>query len=270
MLLDGRNRLAACKLAGVEPRIEVYDGDDEGAFVRSSNERRHQSTGSRAMSTALSLQADGLRTVDKTGNGRWAQGALRSSSDLGPNSTAWEKAMRRAGLVLDECPDLARPVIDGEITLREAADQAQDIKDAREAEVRAQAEFEANRARTEQEAQDFFESNQRAGEWYEQQPVGRFDTWQLAKAAYLEHDKQARWEEEKARRAEEERQRAYRDALQRDAQRIKAFLSGYDGAYSVATGAHQEPQAVLDLLDTNDRNRFTKIMEETQWPATRP
>ena len=33
MLLDGRNRLAACKIAGVEPRFERFKGTDPEAFI---------------------------------------------------------------------------------------------------------------------------------------------------------------------------------------------------------------------------------------------
>lgn len=42
MVLDGRNRLAACESTGVEPRFETFAGDDPLAYVVSSNLlRRH-------------------------------------------------------------------------------------------------------------------------------------------------------------------------------------------------------------------------------------
>jgi len=41
-VLDGRNRLAACLAAGVEPKIEVFSGESEVAYVISMNlHRRH-------------------------------------------------------------------------------------------------------------------------------------------------------------------------------------------------------------------------------------
>ena len=44
VLLDGRNRMAACKLAGVEPRFIEYTGDSPVAFIIGSNlARRHLS-----------------------------------------------------------------------------------------------------------------------------------------------------------------------------------------------------------------------------------
>lgn len=50
VILDGRNRLAACKLAGVEPRTRVYTGADPIRFSLSLNEkRRHLNQGQRAM-----------------------------------------------------------------------------------------------------------------------------------------------------------------------------------------------------------------------------
>lgn len=41
-VLDGRNRLAACELAGVEPRFETYEGDDPDGYALAVNiARRH-------------------------------------------------------------------------------------------------------------------------------------------------------------------------------------------------------------------------------------
>ena len=53
------------------------------------------------MATALTLAADGKRR-----GGRWQRGSLPAGNGESPNST-WQDAMKRAGLVLDHCPDLA-------------------------------------------------------------------------------------------------------------------------------------------------------------------
>ena len=49
VLLDGRNRLAACELIGFEPATRYFEGDDPLGFVLSQNlHRRHLSVGERA------------------------------------------------------------------------------------------------------------------------------------------------------------------------------------------------------------------------------
>jgi len=55
-LVDGRNRLHACELAGVEPNFQIIEfaSDDEiCAFVRSKSERRDLTAGERAMAVAM-------------------------------------------------------------------------------------------------------------------------------------------------------------------------------------------------------------------------
>lgn len=49
MILDGRNRYAACKMAGIDPKTQTYTGDEPTAFAVSMNDkRRHMTAGVRA------------------------------------------------------------------------------------------------------------------------------------------------------------------------------------------------------------------------------
>ncbi|MGW0711569.1 plasmid replication/partition related protein [Streptomyces sp. NPDC002643] len=54
VLLDGRNRLAACEIADVEPRFTTYTGSDpEGLILTHNLRRRHISKGQQAMIVAM-------------------------------------------------------------------------------------------------------------------------------------------------------------------------------------------------------------------------
>jgi ParB-like nuclease domain len=54
VLVDGRNRRAACELAKVEPEVRHLNGEDPNAYVLSANvHRRHMTKGQRAMAVAM-------------------------------------------------------------------------------------------------------------------------------------------------------------------------------------------------------------------------
>lgn len=146
MILDGRNRAAACDLLGIEPETVVYEGDDLAEFVIDCNvTRRNQTTGQRAMSTAIVLAADGRRD-----GGRWRRGSV----DVGNTEVrnTWQDAMRQAGIVLDFAPDLAPFVVDGATTLHDAYTQADKVRRDKDAE--ALAEKARKRAAAEQARKD--------------------------------------------------------------------------------------------------------------------
>jgi ParB-like chromosome segregation protein Spo0J len=55
-VLDGRNRLAACRLAGVEPTFETYNGDDPDGYALAANgQRREQTKAQKALIAARAL-----------------------------------------------------------------------------------------------------------------------------------------------------------------------------------------------------------------------
>jgi hypothetical protein len=54
VLIDGRNRLRACEIAGREPQFERLNGHDAAAFIVSANlERRNLTKGQQAMALAM-------------------------------------------------------------------------------------------------------------------------------------------------------------------------------------------------------------------------
>lgn len=136
-IVDGRNRLAACNLAGVEPRFETNDEltDDDAIedYVLSVNvETRSLTNGQKAMFRARNLHRQGKRK-----NGRWQREAITQDSAL---SRGWAEQMRQAGLVIDVAvraaslgPDFAiytsypEQVEDGTLTLDAAQRIAQDF-----------------------------------------------------------------------------------------------------------------------------------------------
>ena len=260
ILIDGRNRWEACKRIGVEPKVEILDVEDVGAFVRSRNERRHQSTGSRAMSTALSLEHDGKRK-----NGRWAYGALNSTDPS--NSQGWSARLRQAGLVLDLLPDLAWEVVEGTVALDDAYRQACAERDQREAE-RIEKEARKKRAmEAEAYARDKFTNDENAKQWLEAKPQGAFKTMESAYAAYEAEVEEVRAAEEKRRREIEKKQREHEQARGRDANRLRAFLDGWETAWAMRTDEYRDE--VLNLLEKPLRERFLKIERATTWPTER-
>jgi ParB-like nuclease domain len=104
-IIDGRNRLAACGLAEVEPRFERFDGKDIAAFIVTTNiNRRHLTKGQQAMALAMAYpepekggwgnEVEAITTKPRLRNytrGRRTtskSGGLRSRSGYGPSGDA--------------------------------------------------------------------------------------------------------------------------------------------------------------------------------------
>lgn len=111
VLVDGRNRRAACKLAGVEPTVRELDGEDPTAYVLSANvHRRNLSTGQRAMAVAM------LRP--KTEQGKRTD--LANLTTCGQVSGAPRQRITDARAVLKYSGELAKAVMQGEKPLQAA------------------------------------------------------------------------------------------------------------------------------------------------------
>lgn len=109
-VLDGRNRLAACALAGVDPTFETYAGDDPDGFALSVNtQRRNLTKGQRAMLIVES-------------------GASIEYTDAGDGSKISKQYISRARVVKQYAPALVNAVISGADQLNRAYEFAQSEK----------------------------------------------------------------------------------------------------------------------------------------------
>jgi hypothetical protein len=107
-ILDGRNRLAACEAAGVEPVFVDYDGDDSDGYALAVNiARRHMTKGQQAAVIAKSR--------------------IEYHGDTGGPS---KQLVSHARVVRDHTPDLLESVISGATGIREAYEKAVAVKNA--------------------------------------------------------------------------------------------------------------------------------------------
>lgn len=145
-LLDGRNRVEACKRAQVEPRFRTYDGDDPIGFVLSLNlHRRHLTPGQCAMLALKVVPLYEAEAARRRAHGQTAPGrtlgadrpeaskrASRSRDKAGAATKSSGRAVARAKRVAEAAPDLAEQVEAGDLAL----DRADRIVRDREAEKR--------------------------------------------------------------------------------------------------------------------------------------
>ena len=126
-ILDGRNRLRACEIAGVEPKFLERSIDDPEAFVLSANlHRRHMTTGQRAMVAAkLENMAHGRSEKKEVNLPLTPQITRAEAAEKLSVSTA---SVKSASKVLDESPKLAKKVSDGKITLNKAVEKLKEKK----------------------------------------------------------------------------------------------------------------------------------------------
>lgn len=150
LLIDGRNRLRACEMAGVDPRCEPLSGNDAVDYILAVNvARRHLTTGQRAMAMALAypekekggrgkklLSSEGFSDVN---SGRLSDArSILEHDDLVETVLAGTKRLDTAKKEADarrhareteqnhliqlraEAADLADMVADGQLELEEA------------------------------------------------------------------------------------------------------------------------------------------------------
>lgn len=112
ILIDGRNRIRACEIAGVEPRFEGLNGRDATALIVSTNiRRRHLSAGQSAILLAKAYPEDG----GKGGRGKKSE-ATNSAESAGFST----RRLREAREIVRYAPELADQVLSREITYEDA------------------------------------------------------------------------------------------------------------------------------------------------------
>lgn len=143
-LLDGRNRYAACVVAGVDPDTRTYVGDDPVAFVVSLNiHRRHLTTGQKAM-LALDVLAmyEAEAKVGRPSKPKppdlfapesspeipaerqeFPKHKRESTSKAATTVGTSGRAVGRAKRVAENAPDLAEKVKSGDLALDKAEKQ---------------------------------------------------------------------------------------------------------------------------------------------------
>lgn len=121
MVIDGRNRLAACAAAGVEPRYTTLNGHDPAAYILGANVlRRHLTQGQRAMVVAKSYKL--YKRGDQTGAARIAG--------------VPQPRLNQAVLILEYAEEQADSVISGAVAFDVAFRLAQARQEEHEAEAR--------------------------------------------------------------------------------------------------------------------------------------
>lgn len=130
VLLDGRNRLAACDLAGVDVETRMYEGNDPIGFVLSQNlHRRHLTVGQRAAVAASIREFRAAEAAQRMKAGV-AKNPIEKSQQGPRGGLASHQAGKEVGVsewavdayrrVEREAPELAEQVKTAEITLGSA------------------------------------------------------------------------------------------------------------------------------------------------------
>ena len=98
-LIDGRNRIAACKIAGIEPRYIKYEGSSPVAFIIASNlSRRHLDKGQK-IALALEIEphfAEEAEAIRRTKIGASRRG--ETVANVPPSNKSRDRAAAAVGI----------------------------------------------------------------------------------------------------------------------------------------------------------------------------
>jgi len=130
-ILDGRNRWAACKIAGVEPKTKEYTGDEPTAFAVAMNDRRrHMNKGALAAVAAELLpffESDAKRRQARKPKSESVPAKLpeqnrgvESRQQAAKSVGVGERYVQDAKKVKQEAPEVFERLKAGKITLQDA------------------------------------------------------------------------------------------------------------------------------------------------------
>jgi hypothetical protein len=136
VLIDGRNRPKACEIAGIEPAVAVFEGDDTREYIFIA--RRHMSKGQQAMAVAMAYPES-----EKTTHGKKSKTKLL----LETKANLPGARLSQARTVLAYSTDLARTVLTGSRALDAPYDEAKKVKQPLNAKVAAKTRRAANTRR---------------------------------------------------------------------------------------------------------------------------
>ena len=165
MILDGRNRYAACKMAGIEPKTQTYTGDEPTAFAVSMNDKRRHMNKGQLAAIGAELEpffADDAKKRQRESGGDKVSEAARAVVAKMPQplkepetSKARQEAAKSVGVgeryvqdakkVKQEAPEVFDRLKAGKITLQDAKREVAKIpvddwrKDERERQAKVNA-----------------------------------------------------------------------------------------------------------------------------------
>ena len=133
-IIDGRNRLEACKLSGVTPRMREWDGEGSlTAYIVSKNLRRRHLTPSQRAELGRELEplfaaeaAEQQENAPKNREGKFAlvvdkvgKSAERAAKSVGSS----ERSVKAAKAIHAAAPELSEKIKAGELTVHAAEKQ---------------------------------------------------------------------------------------------------------------------------------------------------
>ncbi len=111
-VIDGRNRLLACKQAGVDPVYKEFEGDVADFIYDENVTRRHLSVSQSAMAEALLYPTGRKKGNRYTGS--------RTTSTCGSRKVNHETSRQARKLVIEDAKDLIEQVVKGTMTVNAA------------------------------------------------------------------------------------------------------------------------------------------------------